>query len=115
MSRSDYIHRKTDNNVALEGFANQDTDAYLNTATVAFTLYESVAGSDDNGAAVTGATAITMSYVTASNGDYVGVIQSTVDLARLACFWVEVSASQSGIVLFKRWQVQAVDEGKEAG
>jgi hypothetical protein len=115
MSRSNYIHKGCDNDVTFDGALNASTGNYLNAATCTFTLYESIAGSEENGAAVTAATAISMAYVAASSGDYSGVLQSTVSLTRDAYYWIVCTLTQGDIVLVKRWQVQAVDEGYVAG
>jgi hypothetical protein len=115
MSRSDYIHAGCDNDVLLEGATNADTGNYMNAATVTFTLYKSIVGSEVSGDAVAGATTIAMAYVAASNGNYLGIIQSTVALVVGDYYWIVVDYAQGGIVGKKRWQVQVVDEGKEAG
>lgn len=61
-----------DNNVwALKMRADDDGD-YLNSATVTFTLTTS------SGANVSGAVNVTMSYVTGSDGDYMGVLGKAV-------------------------------------
>ena len=115
MSRSGYIHKGCDNDVTFDGALNSSTGSYLNSATCTFSLYESVADSEVNGAAVTGATGIAMAYVAASNGDYAGVLQSTVALVLGSYYWLERHLVQGDIVLHKRRQVQCVDEGDEAG
>lgn|SRR5574343_41201 len=113
MTRSDYIHIGCDNDVCFDGALNASTGNYLNSATCTFTLYEDDDG--ENGDAVSGASAISMAYVAASDGDYSGVLQSTVSLTRGDYYWMVCTLTQGDIVLVKRWAVQAVDEGKQAG
>ena len=60
-----------DMNVKYTGAYDPEAATYLNTATVTFTLYSNAALTT----VVTGPT--TMSYVAASNGNYLGVMQSS--------------------------------------
>ena len=65
------------------------TGAYVNDATVTFTLKTAA------GVAVSGATAIAMAYVAASNGKYQGTLESTVSLTADASYTLEITASSS--------------------
>ena len=112
-ARSNFVHIGCDNDVLFDGALNATSGAYLNSATCTFSLYADNAG--ENGTVVTGASAISMAYVAASNGDYSGVLQSTVSLTRDAWYWIVCTLTQGNIVLVKRWAVQAVDEGIKAG
>lgn len=65
---------RNDNSVFLSGLRNSSDDSYINDATVSFTVY------DDACNQLAGAIGVSMAYVSASNGRYRGVLQSTVDL-----------------------------------
>ncbi len=65
---------RNDNSVFISGLRNSSDETYVNDAVVTFTVY------DDACNQLAGAIGISMSYVSASNGRYRGVLQSTVDL-----------------------------------
>ena len=123
MSRDEYITIGNNESITLKDAINITTGNYLNSATVTFSLYATVAGSEENGTVVTGASAISMSYVSVSglvaadltlrklgtDGNYRGTLLSTVALTRNAYYWIEISGTQGGIPLFDRWKVKAVD------
>lgn len=78
--------------VRLTGLRNALTAAYLNAATVTAQLY------DAGGAAV--GDPVTLTYTPASNGDYAGVIESTVVDAGFAegdVYRLAVAAAQGGV------------------
>lgn len=72
------------------------TGLYINDATVSFTL------KDSTGIAVTGANAVSMPYVTSSNGRYQAKLAGTVSLTNGARYYLEISASSAGRVGFRR-------------
>lgn len=80
---------------------NPTTAEYVNDATVAFTLRTAAL------AAVSGATGITMSYVSGSNGRYDGVLESTVGLTDGATYYLDVTATSGSLVGFRRVQCRA--------
>lgn len=84
----------SDNIVRLDRLKNASTDAYVNTATVTFTL------KDASGAVLQGPT--TMSYVAASNGRYDGIIEDTLSLPENASYTVEITATLGTTVLFRK-------------
>ena len=68
------LYVRNDNTVYITGLRNSEDDSYINNATVTFTVY------DDACNQLTGAIDVSMGYVTDSNGNYRGVLQSSVDL-----------------------------------
>jgi len=96
------IYISADNLVSWEGMVNESTDEYINDAVVTFTL-KTVAG-----VAVTGASAISMTYQTASDGNYHGILESTVTLTADTQYYLEIIATSGGtLVGFRRWPVVA--------
>lgn len=75
-----------------------NTGAYLNAATVTYTIYTAA------GVAVTNGTG-TLSYVAASNGNYAGTIESTVTstLTQGNDYYADVPISQSTLNDFRRY------------
>ena len=61
--------------------------SFLNSATMTFTLKNSA------GTAVTLATAISMTYITGTNGCYSGVLEDGVSLTENAVYYLEVTAT----------------------
>ena len=88
MSNTDrlIVYVSNDNLVEIIGLQNAASDAYLNGATVTFTLKDSA------DAAVTGATTISMTYVSGSSGDYRGTLADTVSLTADAKYTCEITA-----------------------
>jgi len=68
------IYINSDTIVRLDELQNPTDDSYVDAATVTFTL------KDFAGAEVSGAVAISMTYVPGSNGRYEGLIAETVSL-----------------------------------
>ena len=86
----------SDNIVRLDALTNASSGAYINNATVTYTLKDS-----------TGTVVLsnqTMIYVAASNGRYEGTIpQSTTStMAVNAQYTVEITATQGGLTLFRK-------------
>ena len=73
--------------------------SYFNAATVSATLR------DSTGTAVTGATNITLNYVPASNGKYIGSIQESFNPPIGSGYKLEITAIQSGIQ--GKWTIKA--------
>ena len=66
----------------------------------------------DSGAVVTGASAISMSYISGSNGKFIGHLPASASLVRDAYYWIEVTATPNGgSPHTRRSLVQAVDRG----
>jgi hypothetical protein len=61
----------TDHHIKVTGLQDEDSAAYLNAATITYAV------KNEDGDTITGGTG-SLSYVAASNGNYLGVIQSTV-------------------------------------
>ena len=68
------LYVRNDNSVYISGLRNSSDDSYVNDATVTFTVY------DESSNQIAGAIGVSMPYVSASNGKYRGVMQSTADL-----------------------------------
>ena len=97
----DPIYISVDHNMTLTGMNIAGT--YLNTATATYVL------KDADGSTVSGGTG-TLSYVSASNGNYLGVIESTVTalLTENARYWIEITFSQGSYQDFRRLPVRAL-------
>jgi hypothetical protein len=89
MSLSLYIGE--DLAIQMTGLKNAITDAYVNDATMTYTLKTAA------GVAVTGASAISMPYVAASDGNYRGTMDSSVSgtLTNDTVYYLEISVSGS--------------------
>lgn len=92
------LAKDSDNLVRLDKLRNASTDAYVNTATVTFTLREK----DDALTAVSGATNISMAYVAGSNGRYEGILQDSVVMVADREYWLDVTAIDGASKLFRR-------------
>jgi hypothetical protein len=101
------LYKGCDNLIRLDLLKDEATDAYVNDATVAFTL------KDIADAAVAGATSVSMVYVTASNGRYQGTLQDTVSLTVGSAYYLEVTASKSGVVAFRRIECHVEYKGAD--
>jgi hypothetical protein len=82
--------------VRLDALTNASSGAYVNTATVTFTL------KDTNGTVVGSLSAVSMLYVGSSNGRYEGTIPNGTALTLNALYTVEITATQGSIVLFRK-------------
>lgn len=109
--RSEFIFIGSDNPIEYKGAKNTATAAYLNAATVTFTLYDG--DPDVAGVAVAGATAVAMAYVAASNGNYLGILESTVVLTENAHYWVQVDFAEGTIGDQRKWEVKAITRPRE--
>jgi hypothetical protein len=88
----------SDNMVRLDQLTNASTAAYVNSATVTFTL------KDATGAVYNGQSGVSMPYIAASNGRYEGTIPNgtTSLMSPNQLFTVEITATSGSIVLFRR-------------
>lgn len=84
------------NLVRLDALTNASTGAYVNAATVSFTL------KDATGSVVSGLSGVSMPYVSASNGRYEGTIPSTATLTLNALYTLEITTTAGALVLFRR-------------
>lgn len=75
-----------DNLITWNNMTSSVDGSYVNDATVTMTLY------DSTGATVTGAIAVSLPYVSASNGKYQGTIDSTVALVSDASYTLKITA-----------------------
>lgn len=78
----------TDTVIYVQGLHDVVTEDYDNGATI------TAAVADADGAGVTGATAINVAYVAASDGDYAGEVQNTVTLVDGA--WYTITLTIAG-------------------
>lgn len=82
------IYINCDNTIELDGLRNARTPtSFINSGTVTLNLY------DADGIAVTGATSLTMTYTTSSDGDWYGTIPSTVTLTENAKYTAKITAT----------------------
>ena len=76
MESPQVYYYKNDTLLELTGLKDEVTDAYINTATVTATVKNAA------GTAVTGQSwPLTLGYVTASDGDYLGVLEAALSVA----------------------------------
>lgn len=88
MSSPEPIYIGCDHNVTLTGMRDAATGAYLNTGTATWTLKDASGTQISTGS---------LSYVAASNGNYLGVIESTDQgsgLTELATYYVYIAFTQ---------------------
>lgn len=83
------LYVDADNNIEFLGVMDHSTEAYINNATVTFALKE------EDGDAVTSGSG-TCSYVAASDGDYIGVLDAAADINVGQSYWLEVTMTASG-------------------
>ena len=86
-----YLQLNNDNPVEIDGVMNVDGE-YVSNATITLTLYTT----DDTPATVSGATGLTMSYVSGSQGRYRTVIPSTVALVENANYTIRILGDVTG-------------------
>ena len=86
----------SDNLVELEGLKNEQTGAYVNTATVSMVLRNAALE------LISGEEAISLGYVLESNGDYKGTLPSSLTLTSGARYFLDVTATVGEIVRFDR-------------
>jgi hypothetical protein len=84
------------NLVRLDALTNTSTGAYVNSATVTFTL------KDASGSVVSSLSGVSMAYVSSSNGRYEGTIPNTAALTLNALYTLEITTTSGGLVLFRR-------------
>jgi hypothetical protein len=84
----------SDNLVRLDALTNASSGAYINNATVNFTLL------DSKGNTVIGSTS--MPYVASSNGRYEGTIPYSTTLMLNSFYTIQVTATGAGLTLFRK-------------
>ena len=95
-----------DPNVPNSGLYDSYTGAFINDATVTFTL------KDSGGSAVSGATSVSMDYISGTRGCYIGVLEDGVSLTADATYYLEITATASGDrVGFRRLTYTATSHG----
>ncbi len=95
------IFYANDNLFELLGLKNAETGAFINAgATITLDLHKK---SDDS--AVTGATALTMTYRAGSNGEYVTTIPDTASVDRNERYIAKITAN-AGAGLQGYWEIQ---------
>jgi hypothetical protein len=92
----------------LEGLYDRVTKSYVNDATLTFTLKNSA------GSAVSGASAVSMTYVSGTNGCYQGVLEDGVSLTEGSTYYLEITATASSDRIgFRRLTYQAKYHGAD--
>ena len=86
-----YLQLNNDNPVEIDGVMNVDGE-YVSNATITLTLYTTA----ETPAAVSGATGLTMSYISVSNGRYRAIIPSTVSLTADTEYTIVILAEVTG-------------------
>jgi len=101
-SRDNRLYVNCDNVVEVDELTNELTGNYMNAATCTFDVLD-----EDGVSVLAGTGGVAMDYVTASNGKYQGVLDSTTDLTVGETYTVVVDVVQGGIVDQRRWEVLA--------
>lgn len=78
-----------------------DPPVFVNDATVSFTLKDSA------GLAVSGASGVSMPYVTGSDGRYQAKLSGAVSLSAGSMYYLEISATATGRIGFRRIPARA--------
>ena len=99
------IYISASNLIEISGLKDASNGNYVNTATVTFTLKNS------GNSVVSGASAVSMTYVAASNGKYQGTLPNTVSLTEGAKYWLEITSTYNTLVGFRRVQCYATYRG----
>lgn len=96
----------SDNVIQLDKFYDAVNAAYLNAATVTATM------KDLEGTEVTGETwPVTLIYVSGSDGKYQATVDKDLVLTENSSYFIEITASESGIdKFFKRRVIAAYDQ-----
>ena len=90
------------------GLYDNNLEQFVNNATVTFTL------KDSSNSTVSGASTISMSYVTGTKGVYEGVLEDGVSLTENSTYYLEITATASGDrVGFRRLTFQALYRGAQ--
>lgn len=101
-----------DNMVHYDEARRADTGAFLNAGTCTCTLRVVAAGTEPPDCdAVTGATSISMPYVTDSDGHYAGSIPSTVSLTKNQDYWVCITFNEDSFDDFRAISYRAAYRG----
>ncbi len=91
------IHKSADTIIEWDGLKSPRTGAFVNGATMTFTLR------DTDEVAIAGATAIPMSYIAGSDGKYQGTLQDTVALGDPGThYFCDITATSGGDVAYRR-------------
>jgi len=95
-----------DRHVPYSGLYDNSTESFVNDATVTATLKDSA------GSAVSGASNISLSYVSGTNGVYEGVLEDGVSLTENSTYYLEITATASNDrVGFRRIKYTAAYHG----
>lgn len=111
------IYRKNDNAIEWQWLKDSTDGEYVNDGTVTFTLYSgySLVSTTGDRATTTGTVNVvvagptTMSYVTGSNGKYLGKLAATVDLDLAKEYTLEINATANGHTARRSIPVTVVD------
>lgn len=107
------LERGSDNLVEWSSMTETSDGSFVNGATVVMTLYSDYSRSESTGAVsgtpVSGATSLTLSYVSGSNGKYQGVIPSTVTLSLTVTYTLQVTATFDGSVRLRALPVSVIN------
>lgn len=85
------LYIDNDNNIVIKGLRLASTGAYISDA-----LFTGVL-KDRTGTVISGASSISFAYTSGSDGDYRGLVASTVDLTRGARVFATITCSNYGI------------------
>jgi hypothetical protein len=107
MALNTYLYIGNDTQIDVTGLQNADDSSYLNSATVTVTVKD-LAGSEVSGVSWP----VTLSYESASNGNYTGAIDKDISIIESATYFVEITAAESGLDAF--WRIQAVAQYRES-
>ncbi len=96
-----------DTQIDVTGLQNADDSSYLNAATVTVTV------KDLSGTEVSGISwPVTLSYESASNGNYSGAIDKALSITEGATYHIEITAAESGLDAF--WRIRALAQYRDS-
>jgi len=99
-----HIYKDNDNLIRVRGLKDRTDDSYVNSATINLVL------KDEDGAQVAGvAWPVSATYVTASNGDYNGILPKEAAIAPKTSYYVEITAVDGAVQAEWNLRVMAVD------
>jgi len=90
------ISISSDNLVQVDELTNEQTDAYVNDATITMTLRNSSL------TAISGAEDLSVGYVAASDGRYQGLLPDTLTLTAGSQYYLDVSITSGSLKRFDR-------------
>jgi hypothetical protein len=96
MTKRKILYKNEDNLIEYNGLQDAITLAYINDATLTYTL------KSESDQIIDGVEDVSLPYVAASNGDYRDILDASVDLPVYSVVWLEITIDASGRDGFRR-------------